>query len=126
MARSRIVDIPPPEELGSRDGLAYALSLPAGEPLGGVLILHGAGSVKESHYDFARECRAHGFAALAFDMRGHGESEGPRARGAIGYRRTMAGVLPDGAPVALRGSSMGGYFAIVGAERVGARAVVAI
>src|SRR5258705_7761117 len=38
----------------------------------------------------------------------------------------MAALLPAGAQLALRGSSMGGYLAIVGAERLGARAIVAI
>jgi alpha-beta hydrolase superfamily lysophospholipase len=126
MPRPRVVAIAPPEDLGRRDGLAYALFLPEGEPLGAVLILHGAGSVKESHFDFARECRAYGFAALAFDARGHGESEGALGRGLFDDLTTMAGLLPEGAPLALRGSSMGGYLALVAAERLGARAVVAI
>ena len=126
MPRSRVVAIAPPEELGTRDGLAYALFLPPGEPLGSVLILHGAGSAKESHYDFARNCRANGFAALCFDARGHGASEGALGAGVLDDLAAMAAVLPDGAPLALRGSSMGGYLAIVGAERVAARAVVAI
>ena len=39
------------------DGLAYALFLPEGEPDVGVVVLHGAGSSKESHFDFARGCR---------------------------------------------------------------------
>jgi pimeloyl-ACP methyl ester carboxylesterase len=126
MPRSRVVAIAPPEDLGRRDGLAYALFLPAGEARASVLILHGAGSAKESHYDFARECRAYGFAALAFDLRGHGESEGELGRGLFDDLAAMAALLPAGAPLALRGSSMGGYLALVGAERVGARAVVAI
>jgi uncharacterized protein len=123
--RARTVDVPRPE-LGRRNGLAYALFRPKGEPAGGVVILHGAGSAKESHYDFARACRAQGFAALAFDARGHGESEGEMGAGVLDDLAAMAAVLPAGAPLALRGSSMGGYLAIVGAERVGARAVVAI
>jgi alpha-beta hydrolase superfamily lysophospholipase len=126
MPRPRVVTIAPPEDLGRHEGLAYALFLPAGEPLGSVLILHGAGSVKESHYDFARACRAQGFAALCFDARGHGESEGALGRGLFEDLSAMASLLPDGAPLALRGSSMGGYLAIVSAERLAARAVVAI
>ena len=126
MARSRVVDIAPPEDLGTRDGLAYALFLPQGEPLGSVLIIHGAGSAKESHFDFARNCRANGFAALCFDVRGHGASEGRMGAGVLDDLASMAAVLPGGVPLALRGSSMGGYLAIVGAERVAARAVVAI
>ena len=38
--------------------------------------MHGAGSAKESHFDFARGCRDEGMAALAY-ARGHGRSGGP-------------------------------------------------
>ena len=41
-----------------------------------VMILHGAGSRKENHSDFARLAVNNGFAALSFDNRGHGASEG--------------------------------------------------
>src|SRR3954447_11409759 len=99
MPRPRVVTIAPPEDLGRHNGLAYALFLPEGEPLGAVLILHGAGSVKESHYDFARACRAHGFAALCFDQRGHGESEGALGRELFDDLAAMAALLPAGAPL---------------------------
>src|SRR3954452_6716064 len=72
----RTVKVEPPGELGVHDGLAFALFLPASEPVGTAVVLHGAGSCKESHYDFARACRADGLATVCFDMRGHGESEG--------------------------------------------------
>src|SRR3954451_16079925 len=98
MPRPRVVAIAPPEDLGRRDGLAYALFLPEGEPLGSVLILHGAGSQKESHFDFARACRAHGFAALSFDLRGHGDSEGALGRELFDDLVAMASLLPAGAP----------------------------
>ena len=52
-------DAPDPPELGERDGLSYALFVPEGEPKGGVVILHGAGSAKESHFDFGRLCRSY-------------------------------------------------------------------
>ena len=39
---------------------------------------------------------------------------------------TMAGLLPEGAPLGLRGSSMGGYLALVAAAQLDAAAVVAI
>jgi alpha-beta hydrolase superfamily lysophospholipase len=126
MPRPRVVNIAPPEDMGRHSGLSYALFLPEGEPRAAVLILHGASSAKESHYDFARNCRAQGFAALAFDARGHGESEGALGAGVLDDLAAMASLLPQGVPLALRGSSMGGYLAIVGAERLGARAVVAI
>jgi pimeloyl-ACP methyl ester carboxylesterase len=121
--RARTVDLPRPE-LGRKDGLAYALFRPEGEPKAGVLVLHGAGSAKESHYDFARACLPYGYAALSFDIRGHGESEGELGASVLDDLAAMAALLPR--PLALRGSSMGGYLALVGAERVGAAAIVAI
>jgi alpha-beta hydrolase superfamily lysophospholipase len=117
--------IAPPDELGMRDGLAYALFLPEEAPLGGVVILHGAGSCKENHFDFARAARAAGMAAVAFDQRGHGASEGGLDARAVADIEAVAGVLPDG-PLALRGSSMGGYLALVAGAQVDAAAVVAI
>ena len=63
---------PAPPELGTHDGLAYGLFLPEGEPAAGVVVLHGAGSTKESHFDFCRLLRESGLAALAYDARGHG------------------------------------------------------
>jgi uncharacterized protein len=104
---------PTPPQLGTHDGLAYALFLPDEEPDVGVVILHGAGSAKESHFDFARGCRADGMAALAYDARGHGRSEGSFGPGAFDDVLAMAGLLHAHAPhVALRGSSMGGWQAI--------------
>jgi alpha-beta hydrolase superfamily lysophospholipase len=121
-----------PAEVAVRDGLAYTLWMPEKRvPVtGGVLILHGAGSSKESHYDFARAALPLGLAALSFDQRGHGESEGALGGDALTDVATMASVLRsavgDGLPIALRGSSMGGYFAILAAPVVQAGAVIAI
>jgi uncharacterized protein len=108
------------------DGLAYTLVEPAGEPLGGVVILHGAGSCKENHLGFASACAAQGLAAIAFDQRGHGASEGALGAGALDDVATIAALLPGRGPVFLRGSSMGGFFALAAAQRTAARAVVAI
>lgn len=100
-------------------------------PRGGVVILHGAGSCKESHHDFARAAIDHDLAALAFDLRGHGESQASLDSGVLDDLGAMAQLLRDrcgspGVPIALRGSSMGGYLAIVGARAAAARAIVAI
>jgi len=115
----------PPEKTGHHGGLAYALFLPEGEPRGGVVVVHGAGSCKESHFDFARGARAAGLAAIAFDQRGHGESEGALDHRVVEDVAAIAGLLPPG-PLALRGSSLGGYVALLAAERLDADAVVAI
>src|SRR6476469_11052189 len=76
--RPRTITPVVPREIAVRDGLVYSLWLPeAGRALrGGVLILHGAGSCKESHYDYARLLVSVGIAAVSFDQRGHGASEG--------------------------------------------------
>jgi uncharacterized protein len=104
---------PAPPELGERDGLAYALFAPEGDSQVGVVIVHGAGSAKESHFDFARLCRESGVAALAFDARGHGRSNGAFGAGAVGDVLAMCDLLREHVPrVALRGSSMGGFCAI--------------
>jgi uncharacterized protein len=100
-------------ELGTHDGLAYALFRPEEEPEAGVVILHGAGSAKESHFDFARGCREDGMAALAFDARGHGRTGGAFGPGAVEDVLSMCELMRSRAPaVALRGSSMGGFCAI--------------
>lgn len=114
----------PPAELGERGGLAYALFRPPEESRGGVVILHGAGSSKESHFDYARAARAAGLTAVAFDQRGHGESGGALDGRMVEDVAGMADLVPR--PLALRGSSMGGYVALLAAGRLDADAVVAI
>lgn len=108
------------------EGLAYDLMLPDGAPRGGVVLLHGAGSCKENHRDFAQLCAARGLAALAFDQRGHGASDGMLDGRAIEDVATMASLLPGDRPRLLRGSSMGGFLALAAAAHVGAAGVVAI
>lgn len=120
-----------PAETGEHDGLAWARFEPTRDrdPVGGVVILHGADSRKESHFDFARVCAAGGLAALAFDARGHGESPGPLDGRALDDVARMADFLRARGGVdriALRGSSMGGYLALAAAREARADAVVAI
>ena len=121
----RAVHVEPPAELGTRDGLAYALFLPRDDAGGGVVMLHGAGSQKENQFDVARALRAAGVAAVVFDQRGHGESDGELGAGALDDVATMAGLLTPG-PIALRGSSMGGFMALMASTRMDVAAVVAI
>jgi uncharacterized protein len=117
--------------MGIHAGLSYSLWLPrSAEPRAGVVVLHGAGSTKENHHDFARAAIGAELAAIVFDQRGHGESEGAMDGRAIDDVVDMAALLRSriGEPtaIALRGSSMGGYLALVSAAAVGAAAVVAI
>ena len=121
--------LPARPDLGTRDGLAYALFLPDEESRAGVVILHGAGSAKESHFDFARTARDRGLAALAYDARGHGHSEGDLGPGLVGDALAMCDLMREHAPaVAVRGSSLGGFAAIMAAaaSNGGVRAVVAL
>jgi uncharacterized protein len=109
---------PAPPELGTLDGLAYALFLPEGEPSIGVVTIHGATSAKEAHFDFGRLCRESGLAAICFDNRGHGRSEGAFGPSAIDDVLAMSELMSSHAPnVALRGSSLGGFLAIHAAAR---------
>src|ERR1700756_127618 len=110
--RIRIVNPVRPTEVGRHDGLAYSLWLPPQQaPAGGVVILHGAGSCKESHHDFARACVAVGLAAVAFDQRGHGETAGAMDDRVLDDAAAVTALLRDRSgqrdlPIALRGSSM--------------------
>jgi alpha-beta hydrolase superfamily lysophospholipase len=131
MVQRRWVSPVVPDEVGTCDGLAYSLWLPARRAAtGGVVILHGAGSCKESHHDYARVLVGAGLAALAFDARGHGSSAGRLDGRAIDDVARLADRLRERCegdiPLALRGSSMGGYLALVGAAGARADAVVAI
>jgi alpha-beta hydrolase superfamily lysophospholipase len=111
-----------PNREGHHSGLAYALWLPdEPPPWPGVVIVHGAGSRKENHADFARLATAGGWAALAFDLPGHGDSEPPMSGVAVEYVVTMARLLRsqegvDAGRVAVRGSSLGGFLAICAAS----------
>lgn len=82
-----------------------------------MVILHGAGSRKENHGDFGRACAAAGWAALAYDQRGHGASGDEMGPGAVADVATMARFLAgfqevDETRICARGSSMGGFVAI--------------
>jgi fermentation-respiration switch protein FrsA (DUF1100 family) len=80
-------------------------------------VLHGAGSRKENHADFARAASGYGWAAVTFDQRGHGAAEDEMSPAAFGDVARMARLLAgtdgvDADRVCVRGSSMGGFMAI--------------
>jgi uncharacterized protein len=108
----------PPSETGTLAGIAWCLWVPDGEgPWPAVMVMHGAGSRKENHADYARAAVAHGFVALTFDNRGHGATEGDLDPTVVDDLRLLAEWLAarpevDERRVAARGSSMGGLMAI--------------
>src|SRR5919108_2747485 len=88
--------ISPPSGTGTHAGRPYMLWLPqSSPPWPGMVILHGAGSRKENHGDFGRACAAAGWAALAYDQRGHGESADEMSAAAIADVSRMARLLAD-------------------------------
>lgn len=101
-------------------------------PYPGVVVCHGIGSRKENQAGFDTYLAARGFAVLGFDFRGHGSSQGRLDEGtlddvqaALDFIAAQPQVDPN--RLALRGSSMGGMFALRAAaidKRV--RAVAAI
>jgi fermentation-respiration switch protein FrsA (DUF1100 family) len=123
----------PPSESGQEHGIAWCLWLPPGEgPWPAVMVLHGAGSRKENHADYARAAVAHGLAALTFDNRGHGETDGPLGASVIDDMAGLAAWFArrpeiEAGRIGVRGSSMGGLLAIhLAAESDDVAAAVAI
>jgi alpha-beta hydrolase superfamily lysophospholipase len=85
------------------------------------VVVHGAGSRKENHADFARLATASGWAALTFDLPGHGDSEREMSGAAVDDVIAMTQLLAavdgvDPGRVALRGSSLGGFLALCAAS----------
>ncbi|MHB1131482.1 MAG: alpha/beta hydrolase [Chloroflexota bacterium] len=113
--------------------LVGELHLPVGSgPWPGLVLLHGLASRKERTEDFAVLAAQHGFAALAFDLRGHGESEGQLdghvvddVAAAVDTLKTRPEI--DARRLAVRGYSLGGHYAVHAAAQLQAlRACVAI
>lgn len=105
--------------------LAAERWLPAGEPRAAVVFMHGLGEHRRAkpYLRFYETIAANGFAVLAFDLRGHGESQGPRL-----YARDLAVLTSDlsnaialaadegnGRPVFVMGGSLGGLLALTAA-----------
>ncbi len=57
------------------------------------ILLHGNGSTRSQMIARARLLRAHGFAVLLYDARGHGESEGSRVSFGLHETRDLLGAL---------------------------------
>jgi dienelactone hydrolase len=109
-----IIDFPSAD--GTRLAAAYWPTEPASA---GVVIVHGLGSCKENHADFAVVCRDAGLAALTLDIRGHGASGGVLGPGAVDDVNAAIHALLDRGHgrIGLRGSSMGGFLVLAAAAR---------
>jgi len=93
------------------------------------VVVHGLGSCKENHGDFAAAAAAAGISTLALDVRGHGASGGRLDGGALDdVLAALAWLAHRGhGPLGVRGSSMGGFLALHAAARdPRVRAVVAL
>lgn len=110
-------------DLTSQDGYsipAYAVILE--EAVAGVAVCHGYGGVKEGMLGLCARLAEHGFAAVAFDLRGHGENMAPIGPGvALDFAAAVEYVRQFG-PAFAAGHSLGGRLSLM----VGAEAAVAI
>lgn len=106
----------PPSEADPEWRAAETRSLP------GLIVGHGAGSRAARHEAFCLEARRQGFAVLALDFRGHGDSEGSAdgpleldILAAAAYLRAHPAVDPT--RICYRGSSMGGFYGLKAAAQ---------
>jgi alpha-beta hydrolase superfamily lysophospholipase len=96
----------------------YDWALPASQPLGTVILVHGLGEHAGRYGEVAAHLHQWGFAVRAYDQQGHGQSEG--ARGDLlrpgSLQADLCRVIDDtrqhpslqGLPLILLGHSMGG------------------
>jgi len=103
--------------------LYFPLDGGKGIPYPCVILCHGMAGRKEDEEPLALMLRDEGFACLSFDFRGHGQSEGqldPNApndiTAAVKYLESRVEIDPN--RLAIRGFSMGGFFALYVAARL--------
>ncbi|NEX64857.1 alpha/beta hydrolase [Noviherbaspirillum galbum] len=111
-------DLPAARGFVARDNtrLAYRAYLPASNPRGSVVLVHGSAGSSTSMHVLAKALSKAGFAVYALDIRGHGDSG---IRGEIGYVGQLEDDLEDfvhavkpASPATLGGFSSGGGFAL--------------
>jgi lysophospholipase len=108
-------------QIPTKAGALYGeVFVPAGDPAGVVLVTHGYAEHCGRYHEVANVIVSAGWAVLAYDLRGHGQS--PGARGAIDRFETylddldaaivVARTLAPGAPLVLLGHSHGGLITL--------------
>jgi alpha-beta hydrolase superfamily lysophospholipase len=126
---------PQPLVIAAPDGTSLSASFypPVSQPAPGVLLLHMLGGRKDDWDTFARELQKQGFAALALDLRGHGQSGGTAdwAKAPGDVKAAWAAMIGrpevDGKRSAIVGASIGANLAlIVGANNGDVAAVAAL
>ncbi|HHC08067.1 MAG TPA: alpha/beta hydrolase [Actinobacteria bacterium] len=104
----------------SKDGtVLFTRRWPASEPRATILVVHGLGEHSGRYRHVGSRFAAAGYETVAFDLRGHGRSGGPRVD-VDDFRRYLedldavhrAEVEPDERPWVLYGHSMGGLIAV--------------
>lgn len=117
---------PPAQDIRLRaaDGLSIAATYrPGRDPAApAVLLLHAKGQSRQSMANRAEWLASLGYASLAIDFRGHGESDlAPRTNGYTEARDARAAFTwlkarQHGAPVAIVGISLGGAASLIGEQ----------
>lgn len=93
--------------------------VPSDSPSGVIIMIHGLGEHIDRYHHWAKRFNKNGWAVLAYDLRGHGKSEGKRGNGnyvahlndidtIFAHARRLFGHLPK----ILYGHSMGGNLAL--------------
>ncbi|MFN0252651.1 MAG: lysophospholipase [Kofleriaceae bacterium] len=113
---------PSAEVVQMRDGTDLAtLTWKASDPRGVVVIVHGLKDHAKRYVAFAEKLVANNYHVVAFDLRGHAHSSGPRVspRRWRDYvddaKRVIQSAGAHGGPVFVFGHSMGGAIAILAA-----------
>jgi pimeloyl-ACP methyl ester carboxylesterase len=113
--------------------LCVDLFIPQGTVRGSVMLVHGGGQTRHSWGGTARTLAARGWIALAYDQRGHGDSEwiADAAYGSEHYARDLVAVARHttergyGVPVMV-GASLGGIAGLLAAGELDDRALRAL
>jgi pimeloyl-ACP methyl ester carboxylesterase len=113
----------------ARDGVRLVGTYypPVSSPAPAVILIHGLGRSKADWADFAVRLQNSGYAALAIDLRGHGESAGngdamdtllddmgQDGQGALATARTISSIDPE--RIAIIGADIGADVALLSCE----------